>query len=346
MRPTLTDPLVTRSTLTGPHPADPTRRRLTRALAAPLALGLSRAAQAQDFPTRPMRLLVPIAAGGLTDSLARALASRLGERLGQPMVVENRPGAGGVIGMQAAARAPADGHSLVLVYQGVAAVNPSLLPNLPYDIGRDFVPVGGVGSFPFVVLVNPSVRARTATEFLEAARAASPPLAYASAGNATGSHLSTELLKRRARLDLVHVPYKGEAPALADLVGGAVPVALTSVTVALPMIRAGKVRALAVTSIERNRLLPEVPTLAEAALPEFESVSWYGVLAPAGTPAPALARLSRELAATLAEPELRGRLETLGIDPKPTGPEAFGRFLREETDRWRRLIAEAGIRAD
>ena len=180
MRPTLTDSPPINPALTGPvpiatRPVDPTRRRLARALVAPLALGLAGAVHAQDFPTKPMRLLVPIAAGGLTDSLARALASRLGERLGQSMVVENRPGGGGVIGMQAAARAPADGHNLVLVYQGVAAVNPSLLPNLPYDIGRDFVPVGGVGSFPFVLLVNPSVRARTAAEFLEAARTASPP---------------------------------------------------------------------------------------------------------------------------------------------------------------------------
>lgn len=303
-------------------------------------------ALAQDFPSRPMKMIVPIAAGGLTDSLARTLAARLGERMGQPMVVENRPGGGGVIGMQAAAKSPADGHTLILVYQGVAAVNPSLIPNLPYDVPRDFVPVAQVGTFPLVVLVNPAVNARSLGELLALARTASPPLVYGSAGNATTSHLATELLKRRARIDLVHVPYKGEAPALADLVGATVPMALTTLNVALPMIRAGRVRPLAISSAERARQLPEVPTLAEAGLPDAEVVGWYGVLAPAGTPAGAISRLNRELTAMLAEPELRAKLEAMGVDPKPTSSEAFGRFVRDETERWRRVISEANIKAD
>ena len=323
------------------------RLPLVTLLRATLLLALlSSPALAQDFPSRPMKMIVPIAAGGLTDSLARTLAARLSERLGQPMVVENRPGGGGVIGMQAAAKSPADGHTLILVYQGVAAVNPSLIPNLPYDVPRDFAPVAQVGTFPLVVLVNPAVNARSLGELLALARRAAPPLVYASAGNATTSHLATELIKRRARIDLVHVPYKGEAPALADLVGGTVPMALTTLNVALPMIRAGRVRPLAISSTERARQLPEVPTLAEAGLPDAEVVGWYGVLAPAGTPAAAISRLNRELTAMLAEPELRTKLEAMGVDPKPAASEAFGRFVRDETERWRRVISEANIRAD
>lgn len=179
----------------------------------PVLAGVGLPANAQDFPSRPLRIVAPIAPGGLTDTLARELAARLGERLGQPVTVENRPGGGGVIGMQAAARAPADGHTLVLVYPGVAAVNPSLVANLAYDVARDFAPVGGVGSFPFVLLAHPSLTVRGAADLIDLARRSAPPLAYGSAGNATGSHLATELWRRRAGVDLVHVPYKGEAPA-------------------------------------------------------------------------------------------------------------------------------------
>jgi len=303
-------------------------------------------AHAQDFPSRPLRIVAPIAPGGLTDTLAREIAVRLGERLGQAMTVENRPGGGGVIGMQAAARAPADGHTLVLVYPGVAAVNPTLIPNLPYDVARDFIPVGGVGSFPFLLLAHPGLVARGPGELIELARRSSPTLAYGSAGNATGSHLATELWKRRAGIDLMHVPYKGEAPALADVVAGVVPLAMVTPSVALPMVRAGRARALGVSSAERSPVMPDVPTLAEAGLPGYEAVSWYGLLAPAGTPATAVARLERELAAVLADPAMRQKLESLGITPRPTTGAAFGRFVRDETERWRRLIQEAGIRAD
>jgi len=304
------------------------------------------AASAQDFPSRPLRIVAPIAPGGLTDTLARELAARLGERLGQPVTVENRPGGGGVIGMQAAARAPADGHTLVLVYPGVAAVNPSMIPNLAYDIARDFAPVGGIGSFPFVLLAHPGLPARSAADLIDLARRSAPALAYGSAGNATGSHLATELWKRRAGVDLVHVPYKGEAPALADVVAGVVPLAMVTPSVALPMVRAGRVRALGVSAPERSPVMPEVPTLAEAGVAGYESVSWYGLLVPAGTPPAAVARLERELDAVLADPAARQKLESLGITPRPTAGTVFGRFVRDETERLRRLIQEAGIRAD
>lgn len=325
----------------------PIRRRTAQLLATLPLTGWGLApARAQDFPSRPLRIVAPIAPGGLTDTLARELAVRLGERLGQPMAVENRPGGGGVIGMQAAARAPADGHTLVLVYPGVAAVNPTLVPHLAYDVARDFTPVGGIGSFPFVLIAHPAVTARNLTELLDLARRSSPPLAYASAGNATGSHLAAELFRRRAGIDLVHVPYKGEAPALADLVGGTVQLAMVTASVALPMVRAGRARALAVTSAERTPLMPDVPTVAEAGLGGYEAVSWYGLLTPAGTPVAAVGRLERELAGLLADPAMRAKLESLGITPRPTPAAAFGRFVRDETERWRRLIQEAGIRAD
>jgi tripartite-type tricarboxylate transporter receptor subunit TctC len=312
-----------------------------------VALALAASASfAQDYPVRPLKLIVPIAAGGLTDNLARTLAARLGERMGQPVVVENRPGGGGVIGMQAAARSPADGYSLILVYQGVASVNASLYRNLPYDTLRDFVAVGQVASFPLLLLVNPAVNARSTREFIELARAGAGSINYASAGNATTSHLAMELFKRAAGIELTHVPYKGEAPALTEVVGGAVPVAFATATAAMPMIQAGRLRALAISSSERSRALPDLPTIAESGVAGFDVIGWYGLLAPAGTPAPVVARLNRELLAIVAEPETRAKLAAQGVEPRGGSPEAFAKLIRDETERWRKVIADANIRVE
>lgn len=325
-----------------------TRRRALGSLAG-LALGaqaLPFAAHAQEFPTRPMKLIAPIAPGGLTDTLARALATRVGERMGQPMVVENRPGGGGVIGMQAAARSPADGYSLILVYQGVASVNPVLLKNPPYDTMRDFVPVALVARFPTVLVVDPKLGVDSLRGFLELLRANPGKYNYASAGNATTSHLTMELFKRAAGVDIVHVPYKGEAPALAEVVGGTVSALFATPTVAMPMVQAGRVRALGLSTRDRTPLVPGMATIAESGLPQFEVSGWYGVLAPAGTPAPIVERLNREFLAVLAEPELRARLAAQGVEPTGSTPQEAAQWIRDDTEKWRRVISEAKISVD
>lgn len=325
-----------------------TRRRTLGALTG-LALGshaLPFAAYAQDFPSRPMKLFAPIAPGGLTDTLARALATRVGERIGQPMVVENRPGGGGVIGMQAAARSPADGYSLILVYQGVASVNPVLLKNPPYDTMRDFVPVALVARFPTVLVVNPGLGVDSLRGFLDLVRANPGKYNYGSAGNATTSHLTMELFKRAAGVDIVHVPYKGEAPALAEVVGGTVSALFATPTVSMPMVQAGRVRALGLSTRERSPLVPGMATIAESGLPQFEVSGWYGVLAPAGTPAPIVERLNREFRAVLAEPELRARLAAQGVEPTGSTPQEAARWIRDDTEKWRRVITEAKISVD
>lgn len=322
------------------------RRSIAAALAAAPLSAVLPAAYGEDFPARPLKLLVPIAAGGLTDTLARTLAARLGERLGQPVAVENRPGGGGIIGMQAAARAAAGGYTLILVYQGVASVNASLYRSLPYDTLRDFAPVAQVATFPLLLLVNPDVKARSVRELVELARAESAGLNYASAGNATTSHLAMELFRRAAGVRLVHVPYKGEAPALAEVVGGTVPLAFATPTAAMSLVKAGRLRPLAISTRERSPALPEIPTIAESGLRDFVVFGWYGVLAPAGTPAAALARLNRELLAILAEPEMREKLARQGVDPQGSSADAFERLIRDETERWRRVVTDAGIRVD
>lgn len=306
-------------------------------------MGLPALAQ-QDYPSRPVRMFVPIAPGGLTDTLARTIGAGLAERLGQPVVIENRPGGGGVIGMQAAARSPADGYALAFVYQGVASVNPVLLKNPPYQTMRDFVPVALVAQFPLVLVVNPEVKASNVREFIDLAR--SGQVNYGSAGNATTSHLAMELFKRRAGVDLLHVPYKGESPAMTGLVGGSVAALFATPTVAMSMIQAGRVRALGISTAQRSALLPDLPTVAEGGLPDFAVSGWYGILAPAGTPAAIVDRVSRELSVVLKDADLRAKLAQQGIEPMWAGPEDAGTWLRNDTEKWRRVIAESGISVD
>lgn len=302
---------------------------------------------AQDvYPSRPVKLIAPIAAGGLTDTLARVLAAKLGERLGQPVVVDNRPGGGGVIGITAAAKSPNDGYTLAIVYQGVASVNPVLIKDLPYDTLRDFVPIGLTGRFPLALVVNPKVPAKTAAEFIALARSKPGVLSYGSAGNATTSHLTTELFKRRAGIHVLHIPYRGEAPALNDMMGGQVDVVFTSLTSVLPYLNSNRIRVLGVTTAERSKLAPNVPTISESGLTGFQANGWYGLLAPAGTPKAIVDRLSIELVAVLNEPETRNRLQALGVDAFSSSSDAMRKFIVEDMAKWRTVISEAGIKAD
>lgn len=303
-------------------------------------------ATAQEYPSKALKFIAPIAAGGLTDTLTRVLGQRLSERLGQPVVVENRPGAGGLIGMDAAAKSPPDGYTIVMVYQGLASVNPILYRTPPYETLRDFAPIAQVATFSMVLVVNPASPIMNVKDLLEQARAKPGSMNYGSGGNATTAHLVTELFKRKTGVDLLHIPYKGEAPALTELLGGRVSMVFTSLPSALAHIRSGKVRALAIATRERSRLIPEAPTLTEAGVADLEAPGWYGVLAPAGTPRPVVERLSREFNAVVGEAQTRARLASQGIDLGGTSADAFAGWITDETERWRKVISDAGIKAD
>lgn len=319
------------------------RDLLALALGAPLA-GV---ATAQDnWPSRPLKMFAPIAPAGLTDTVARMLAAGLSTRLGQQVVVDNRPGGGGVIGMSAAAKSPADGYNLVLVYQGVASVNPALYKDLPYDTLRDFAPIARVATFPLALITNARVPANSVQELLALARSKPGRLSYASAGNATTSHLTMELFKRQTGTRIVHIPYKGEAAALNDLMGGQVDVAFSTVASVLPHLESGRLKVLGVTSAERSPLVPQLPTIAEAGVPGFQSVGWYGVLAPKGTPLPIVERLNKELLSFLADPETRKRMAAQTIVPGGSSPTALQQWIAEDTERWHKVVQESGIKAD
>ncbi len=314
------------------------------ALLAPMLLPAL--AQAQSWPERPLRLIAPIAPGGLTDTLARLVAARLSVRLGQPVVVENRAGGGGIVGMEAAARAPADGHSLVFVYQGVASVNPVLHRTLPYDTLRDFSAIALVATFPIVLAVRADGGAATLAEFIERARARPGAVSYGSAGNATTAHLAMELFRQQAGIELLHVPFRGEAPAMQELVAGRVDAVFGTLTVATPLMQGGQVRALGIATRERSPLAPSIPTIAEQGLEGFAVNGWYGVLAPQGTPDAVRERLEREIAAILREPETLARLAQLGCAGEFAPAAAAQARIAQEMETWRRVVIAAGIRAD
>lgn len=318
------------------------RRRTLLAATAALAI---RPALAQSWPTQPIRLVVPYAAGGPTDVAARLLAEALSATLPQRVVVENRTGAGTVVGTGAVANGPRDGHTF-LVATVAHIVNPVLLANLPFDPVTDFCGVALMGTVPQVVLVNRDIPARTFPELLALFRSRPGGLAYGSAGNGSAQHLAAELLKRQAGLDVVHVPYRGAAPAVADMLAGQVAMVIDSAATAIPMARSGQARALAVTGPSRLPQLPDVPTVAEA-LPGYQAYTWNALLARAGTAPEAIVRMNEATNAALARPELRGRLEELGVsvvqDSTPTSVDAF---VRAEADKWQRVLREGAVRAD
>lgn len=323
---------------------DVLRLELTRrdfAVVGCLALSLG-SAGAQAYPARPIRLVVPFPPGGPSDTLARALSQRLGERLGQPWVIDNRPGAGGTLGADLVARSPADGYTLLLATTSTHSIAPVLQPKLPYDAAADFTPIVAVADAPGIVLVPKSSPATTLRELIELARRQPGRLSYASSGNGTIVHLSTEYFKAETGTFIVHIPYRGTALAMNDLIGGSVDLLFDSVLTGLPQAREGRVRALAVTSLRRSPLAPELPAVAEV-VPGYEAVTWFGLYGPRGLPAEATARLNEAVNAVLAEAGMRERLAHLGAEPTGGSAPDFARRVQAETDKWRRLATSRGI---
>jgi tripartite-type tricarboxylate transporter receptor subunit TctC len=320
----------------------PTRRKLLQAALAASATPWLAFAAAPAWPTRPVRIVVPFTPGGSTDILGREIAQKLTEALGQPFVVENKPGAGGSIGAAAVASAPPDGYTLLMGHIGTLAVNPSLYKTLPYDPRTAFAPVALVARVPNVLVVNPNVPARTVAELVALAKAKPGSLRYASGGNGSAAHIAMEYFKLRTQTDIGHIPYKGTAPAVADVIGGQVEVIMTGVPAVLQQVKAGKLRAIAVSSAKPVGSLPDVPTIA-AVYPDFEAVQWYGVVAPAKTPASVIALLNEEINRALATPALKARLDAEGAEAAPITPDAFGTMITAEIARWKPVIEQANM---
>src|SRR6266849_4680937 len=319
---------------------------MNRIVAGLAAILLTAAAFAQSYPSKPIRLIVPFAAGGGNDSVARLVGKSLSDSLGQQMVIDNRLGAGGVLGAELAAKSGPDGYTLFLGGVGSHAINPNLHERLPYDPVRDFAPVILLASAPLILVLHPSVPADSIREFIALARAKPGQLDYASNGNGSSSHLAAVMFEAMAGVAMVHVPYKGLSPALTDLLSGRVQLMFSSVVAILPHIKAGKLRSLAVTGSKRLSSMPELPTVAESGLIGYEASSWYGVLAPAGTPRAIVARLNAELVKALEQPEVRTSLLAEGAEPIGGTPEQFAAHIRSEKERLGKLIREAKIRLE
>ncbi len=300
---------------------------------------------AEAFPSRPIRLIVPFTPGGTTDILARLVAQKAGEVLGQPMVVENRPGAGGNIGAEAAARSAPDGYTLLMGTLGTQVTNQFIYPRMPYDSAKDFAPVTLVANSPNVLLVNSTLAANSIGELIGLARREPGKINYASTSTGGSPHLSGELLNMMAGIKMQHVPYKGAAPAMTDLLAGQVNLMFDNLPSALAQIQGGKIKALAVTGIKRASVLPSVPTVREAGLPDYEVNSWFGLLAPAGTPPERLRQLQQAVDKVLAMPDVRKRIQELGAEPGGEGSAAFAAQIKADTDKWSRVIRSAGIQA-
>jgi tripartite-type tricarboxylate transporter receptor subunit TctC len=318
-------------------------RRRRALLAFGGAILLAAPGRAQRFPERPLRLVVPFAPGGSSDLAARLIAEPMAERLGQPVVVENRAGAGGSLGAEAVARAAPDGHTMLMGAPGALVINPHLTPNFAFDPRRDLAPVSLVFVTDHALVVNPAVPARTLAEFIALAKAQPGRVSYASSGPGTTLHLFGELFRQQAGVDITHVPYRGNAPAMTDLLAGTVQSMFDQLVISGPHIQTGRLRALVVTGPQRNTRFPEIPTAAESGLPEFVATSWNALLVPAGTPPFAIARLNEAVAAALAVPLVRERLAATGAEPTPSSAGALGTLLARENDRWGRVVREARI---
>jgi tripartite-type tricarboxylate transporter receptor subunit TctC len=302
-------------------------------------------AQTSDYPMRPVRIVVPSSPGGGTDILARLMAKKLAESMGQPFIVENRPGAGQALGINVVARAAPDGHTLLMAASAIV-LNQVLSKKTPYDTLRDFAPVSLVATVSNVLVVHPSLPVKTEAELIDYAKAHPGVLNYSSAGTGTSPHLSMELFRSMAGITITHVPYKGTGPATVDVVAGQVQLSMPNLLTAMPHIKGGTLRALGVTGPRRASGLPNVPTIAEAGLPGYESVQWYGLMAPAGTPAPIVARLHLEIAKSLASAEMQAAMATEGADAVGNKPQEFTAFIKSEIDKWSKVVKTARIEQD
>jgi len=301
-------------------------------------------ARAGDYPTRPVRWIVPYTPGGATDVTARLIGQRLADRLGQPFFIENRPGAGANIGTEAVISSPPDGYTLLFT-STANAINATLYRKLPFNFLQDIAPVAGIERIPLVMEVNPLVPAKTVAEFIAYAKNNPGKISYASSGTGTSLHLTGELFKAMTGVDIIHVPYRGSAPALADLISGQVQLMFDNISSSVEHIRAGKVRALAVTSLDRSEQLPDIPTVNDT-VPGFDSSSVYGVGVPKGTPAAIIEELNREINDAIADPLIKARLRELGVVPIPGGPQEFGRLMTAETEKWAKVVRFSGVSED
>jgi tripartite-type tricarboxylate transporter receptor subunit TctC len=322
--------------------------RFTRALGALLAAGLMLTAHAQSpgasYPTKPIRVVVTFPPGGSADAIVRMLVPRLNEKLGQQVVVDNRPGAGGNIGLALVAKAPPDGYTLGVGAAGALSANVSLYAQMPFDPIKDFKPVSMLAAIPFVIIGHPGLNAKTQRDLIALAKSEPGKLSIAHGGNGTAMHLSAQLFEQMADIKLVEVPYKGSGPAALDVLAGQVPLAVVDLPSSLQQIKAGKLTAYAVTSPQRLPMLPDVPTVAEQGLAGYDSTGWFGVVAPAGTPAAIIDRLNAEITAALNDSDIKASMRNLGVEPAPSKPAEFEAYIQSETQKWGKVIKAAGIK--
>jgi len=317
----------------------------TRKLALALALTLvsAAAAPADDYPTRPIRLIVPFAAGGAADSVARIIGKRVGDALGQTFVIEDRGGGGGIIGTELVKNADADGYTLLLGQSGPISINPGIYPKLSYDPEKDFVPITMTTSYPYIVVVNPSLGVKTLQELVALAKSRPGQLNYGTAGVGASNHLVTELFDSKAGIKMTHIPYRGTSPAVADLIAGQVQVVFADPVSALSQVNAGSLIAIAVTSKERAPVAPDVPTISESGYPGFDAIAWHGIMAPAGTPPAIVGRLNTEIVKALKDPQTAKLIEAQSIQVVGNSPEAFAGFIKQDIAVWKDVARQAKV---
>jgi len=326
-----------------------TTRLLLRTALAVLCLMGANSVNAQAYPTKPIRLIVPFTPGGSTDILARNVGQKLSEAWGQPVLIENVPGAGGSLGADKVAKAAPDGYTLLMGHIGTLAITPSTYPNLPYDPVKSFAPVALIAKVPNVLAVSPSIAAGNIKEFIALLKAKPGQFNYGSGGNGSAAHLAMEYLKLQSQTNMVHVPYRGTVPAVTDLVAGQIQAVFTGAPAVMPFVKSGKLKAIAISSSHRISSLPDLPTAAESGLKEladFEADQWYGIVAPAATPVAILSKINTQINTILGSAEMKSKLAAEGAEPSPTSPEAFGKYITSEIERWRPVIKAANIKAE
>jgi tripartite-type tricarboxylate transporter receptor subunit TctC len=322
-------------------------RLIHLAAAACVILGLQTAANAAEpYPSKPIRIVVTFPPGGQTDVVARAIQPALEARLGQPIIIDNRPGAGGTIGVDSVAKAPPDGHVIAVGPMGALTVNMSLTEKMPYDTLKDLVPVSLLTTTPFVIAAPRSFKANDAGEVIALAKAGSDKLSIGHGGNGSAMHLTAMLFNHLGGVKIALVPYRGSALVMNDVVAGHIPLGVSDITAALAVIRAGQVKAIGVSSRKRDPNLPDVPTFAEAGLQDYEAMGWFGVVAPAGTPGAVIAKLNEAIVGALKDPVVVERMRAIGAEPYPTSPEEFGRFIQSEIAKWGKVVAQAGLKVN